>query len=328
MEHTLTITDVADEAVRQAIVGPLVEYNQSQAGPSQSRPLIVFLRTGAGEVVGGLWGDTGYEWLFTQLLFVPANLRGTGVGTEIMRLAEAEATARGCHSAWLDTHEFQARGFYERLGYVCFGELPNYPSGFSRFFMQKQLAKAPSSRHPFIERTSCDDVAVDVRLLLPTDAVAYRLVRLRALEESPPVFGSLPEDEPDLPETVARLAASDDRCFFGAFWGERLVGIVRLSRYEAPNEKHRAYLGGLFVLPSFRRCGCGRALVQAALSRAANLPSIRRVNLSVVAHQEAAIRLYQSLGFRHYGTEQEAFSRAARFYDEHLMTLPLLSSGQ
>jgi len=46
-----------------------------------------------------------------------------------------------CHSAWLDTFEFQARGFYERLGYSCFGELPNYPVGFSRYFLKKTLAE-------------------------------------------------------------------------------------------------------------------------------------------------------------------------------------------
>jgi hypothetical protein len=56
-----------------------------------------------------------------------------------MQSAEHEAVCRGCHSAWLDTHEFQARAFYERLGYTCFGELPNYPIGFSRFFMKKSL---------------------------------------------------------------------------------------------------------------------------------------------------------------------------------------------
>ncbi len=94
-----------------------------------------------------------------------------------------------------------------------------------------------------------------VRVLAPADAAAYRLVRLRALAESPPAFGSLPQDEPDLARTAARLDESDDRCFFGAFQGERLVGIIRLSRYEAANEKHRAYLGGLFVLPDFRAAG-------------------------------------------------------------------------
>ena len=141
MEYTLSITDVADEEIRKAIVAPLVEYNSSQAGPSQSRPIAVLLKNNEGEVIGGLWGHTGYQWLFTQLLVVPANLRGRGVGTEIMQLTEREAMSRGCHGAWLDTFEFQARGFYERIGYECFGELPSYPKGFSRFFMKKALAK-------------------------------------------------------------------------------------------------------------------------------------------------------------------------------------------
>jgi GNAT superfamily N-acetyltransferase len=139
MEYTLSLTDVADEEIRKAIVGPLVEYNSSQAGPSQNRPMVVLVRDVEHTVVGGLWGHTGYEWLFTQLLVVPASLRGRGVGTEIMQLAEREAIGRGCHGAWLDTFEFQARGFYERMGYECFGELPNYPRGFSRFFMKKRL---------------------------------------------------------------------------------------------------------------------------------------------------------------------------------------------
>ena len=142
MQYTLTITDIADEEIRKAIVAPLVEYNASQAGPSQNRPIIVVVRDHANTVIGGLWGHTGYEWLFTQLLVVPVGLRGRGIGTEIMQLAEREAVLRGCHGAWLDTFEFQARGFYERIGYKCFGELPNYPNGFSRFFMQKALSGA------------------------------------------------------------------------------------------------------------------------------------------------------------------------------------------
>jgi GNAT superfamily N-acetyltransferase len=125
--------------MRQAVLAPLVEYNTGHAGPTRNTPLAVLIKDPAGSVLGGLWGHTAYEWLFTQLLVVPAAWRGRGVGTEIMRLAEGEAIRRGCHGAWLDTFEFQARGFYERLGYECFGELPNYPSGFARFFMKKAL---------------------------------------------------------------------------------------------------------------------------------------------------------------------------------------------
>lgn len=164
---------------------------------------------------------------------------------------------------------------------------------------------------------------VSIRALCSADADQYRFVRLLALHEQPPAFGSLPADEPNLSELSARLTASDDRCFFGAFQVDRLIGIVRISRYPALNEKHRAYLGGLYVLPAFRRNGWGRSLVKQALSWAADTQSIRRVNLTVVTQQKAAIELYRSLGFCIYGTEQETFSKDGRFYDEHLMTLKL-----
>jgi len=42
----------------------------------------------------------------------------------------------------LDTFEFQARGFYERIGSTCFGELNDYPVGSARYFMRKVLAAA------------------------------------------------------------------------------------------------------------------------------------------------------------------------------------------
>lgn len=142
MQYLLSVTDVEDADNRKKIGAPLGEYNESRAGPSRYRHLAVLLKDGAGSVVGGLWGNTAYDWLTIYLLAVPADLRGRGIGTEIMRLAEDEAARRGCHGIWLDTIEFQARGFYERLGYVCFGELPNYPAGFSKFFMRKLLVAA------------------------------------------------------------------------------------------------------------------------------------------------------------------------------------------
>ena len=139
MDYSIDISDVEDQAVFQGIVGPLVDYNNSQAGPGAHKPLVIAIRDAAGAVTGGLWGATGYEWLFVRLLVVPESLRGTGVGSEVMRRAEVEALARGCTGVWLDTFEFQARGFYEKLGYECFGQLPDYPKGYSRYFMKKSL---------------------------------------------------------------------------------------------------------------------------------------------------------------------------------------------
>ena len=143
MSSTLALSDQADEEVRKAIGAQLGAYNESQAGPSNGRPLVITVRDVSGNVTGGLWGYTGYGWLFTQLLVVPPGVRGQGLGTRIMQMAEQEAVARACHSAWLDTFEFQARAFYERLGYQCFSELADYPTGYARYFMKKTL---PTSR--------------------------------------------------------------------------------------------------------------------------------------------------------------------------------------
>jgi len=139
MDFTLQLGDTADDAVRQAILAPLVAYNASQTGASGHRPLVIEVRDQQAAVIGGLWGGTGYGWLFTQLLVVPEALRGQGLGRKLMAMAEAEAVQRACHAAWLDTFEFQAKAFYERLGYRCFGELGDYPKGFARYFMQKSL---------------------------------------------------------------------------------------------------------------------------------------------------------------------------------------------
>ncbi len=144
MSFTVRVTDSGDEGIREAIAGSLTTYNLGKTGFRDSRPLAVVIRDAAEVVIGGLWGWTSYGWLFTELLIVPESLRGRGLGKAIMLQAEAEAVTRGCHGAWLDTFEFQARGFYERLGYECFGELDNYPAGFSRYFMKKALSTSTS----------------------------------------------------------------------------------------------------------------------------------------------------------------------------------------
>lgn len=138
MSFAIRTADGDHESVHKAVLDSLIAFNDAKAGESGFRPLALAIEDERGHVIGGLSAATAYGWLFVELLFVPDQLRGQGLGTELLRRAEAEAAARGCHSVWLDTFEFQARGFYERLGYSCFGELKNYPAG-SRYFMTKRL---------------------------------------------------------------------------------------------------------------------------------------------------------------------------------------------
>jgi GNAT superfamily N-acetyltransferase len=142
MNYTLTVGSEETEEIREALLAPLRAHNQSKAGPSGYQPLVVVVRDEAGQPRGGASGYTAYGWMFIQLMVIPAEARGQGLGRQVMTLAEATAVQRGCHDAWLDTHEFQARGFYEKLGYELFGQLPDYPPPFSRFFFRKRLVGA------------------------------------------------------------------------------------------------------------------------------------------------------------------------------------------
>jgi GNAT superfamily N-acetyltransferase len=128
-----------DDALRRAIMAPLLAHNESVAGPSGHRTLALALRDAAGNVCGGLWASTAHGWLYTQMLALPAAARGQGLGRALLLGAEAAARERGCANAWVDT-QFGARAFYERLGYAVFGELPDCPPGFTRSFLRKALA--------------------------------------------------------------------------------------------------------------------------------------------------------------------------------------------
>ncbi len=89
--------------------------------------------------LGGLTGWTEYDWLFVSTLYLPEHLRGQGHGRELMARAEVFAQTRGCVGIWLDTFSFQARPFYERLGYKVFGTIDDHPIGGARYFMQKRF---------------------------------------------------------------------------------------------------------------------------------------------------------------------------------------------
>ena len=133
--------------MRDAVVAPLVEYNERVGGPSRFETVAVLLRdTASDATVGGLWGKFSYDWLFVELLAVPEALRGQGLGAALLGEAERIAAALGGAGVWLDTYSFQARGFYEKLGYRTFGELPDHPRGGARFFMRKTLAASAAGQ--------------------------------------------------------------------------------------------------------------------------------------------------------------------------------------
>jgi len=107
------------------------------------RPLAVFARDARGTLVGGVYGHVNWNWLQVSLFWVSAEQRRHGLGSRLLGAIEQEAIARGCTQSHLDTFSYQARSFYERLGYQVFAALEDYPSGHTRYFLRKTLQAAP-----------------------------------------------------------------------------------------------------------------------------------------------------------------------------------------
>ncbi|KKB84996.1 acetyltransferase [Devosia limi DSM 17137] len=139
MSISLELTHEPDEADLAAIGKGLTDYNAADVGPSGRVPLAVLVRDESGALAGGLSGYTAWGWLYVQWLWLSEPMRGQGLAGKLLAMAEAEASRRGCHGAYIDTFNPAALRLYQRQGYAAFGELPEFPKGRTRTFLQKPL---------------------------------------------------------------------------------------------------------------------------------------------------------------------------------------------
>ena len=141
MEIALKTTFTGDDV--DAVRAPLIAFNREASGRVAGYyPFVFHILDDNGEPVGGAVGHGSFDWVFVELLFIPQHLRGQGAGTRLMRQIEAFAREHKLAGIWLDTFSFQARPFYEKLGYTVFGTLEGHPIGGRRHFMSKRLDAA------------------------------------------------------------------------------------------------------------------------------------------------------------------------------------------
>lgn len=117
----------------------LYEYNVRATGIDDGEWISVIVQGDDGEVVGGLGGTTWGGTMEVKQLWVHESRRGSGLGSELLRAAEAEARTRGCTQAILNTFDFQAPAFYARHGYVHVATVDGYPRGHRSFTLRKSL---------------------------------------------------------------------------------------------------------------------------------------------------------------------------------------------
>ena len=142
--------------------------------------------------------------------------------------------------------------------------------------------------------------------LTASDAPRYRELMLEAYVDAADAFTSTAEERATEPLDwwVNRIASPAGLTqSFGAFEAQQLVGTVALEHSAKPKTRHSALVIGMYVKPFARRLGAGAMLMRAVISAARARPGLRILRLTVTQGNEAAIRLYESVGFLAWGVE-------------------------
>lgn len=150
---------------------------------------------------------------------------------------------------------------------------------------------------------SREDAALTVRTFTPEEWRLYRDLRLHALRESPDAFGSTYAHEAHRSESewASRLArgveSSWDLPMVAEMNGEP-CGLAWARVDE--NAPEIAHLYQMWVAPTWRRQGVGRALLDAVVAWAQRAGA-HTLELNVTSGNGEAIRLYERVGFSPFG---------------------------
>ena len=128
------------ESQKAQEIGNLIRsYNRSIRETAESEPLNLYIEDEQGQLLAGLVAETFGNWLEIEYLFVKEDLRGQGIGSQLLQRAESEAKKRNCCFAFVNTYQFQAPAFYQKHDYQEVFTLKDYPCTGQRHYYQKDL---------------------------------------------------------------------------------------------------------------------------------------------------------------------------------------------
>ena len=156
-----------------------------------------------------------------------------------------------------------------------------------------------------------------VRRLTAADAIAYRVVRLEALERHPESFGSTLADWASRPLS-AYIRRMEDGVIFGAFTDRGLEGLIAYDRLTGAQSSHRAEIHQVYLRARLRGTGLAEEML-AKVVQQARVDGVLQLELVVAATNTHAHSFYANRGFVRTGVIPRALKIDETFVDEICM---------
>lgn len=135
---TVRLEDPSDDATTQLVRQGLGAYNRAQGEIGYAKVQVI-ARDETGEVCGGAIGYAAWGELYIDILWVDERMRGRGIGSRLMGLAEEEAKRLACHRVHLGTMASQAPHFYPKIGYTQYAFMPGANGWPDRYLFYKDM---------------------------------------------------------------------------------------------------------------------------------------------------------------------------------------------
>lgn len=135
LEHYNAIPKEYEEVLYQGIS----EEAFQAKGLSPIRSFSIFIKDQKENIVGGVSGTLFFGSLYVDSLWVDIILRHQGWGTKLMHEAENVGRKHGASFVTLNTMDWEALPFYQKLGYSIEFTREGYEKESTMFMLRKNL---------------------------------------------------------------------------------------------------------------------------------------------------------------------------------------------
>ncbi|KTC64735.1 GNAT family acetyltransferase [Legionella adelaidensis] len=282
MTLKLSFTENPDPNDVQLLTNGIMAYARQKKDFDSLDFFACFIRDEENVIVGGCSGGTLYGCIHIDNLWVDERIRNKGWGTKLVRAALSYGQEKGCAMATVNTMDWEALGFYQKLGFTLEFERHGFHKNSIFYFLRKEL-KVPLE----IEKES----PCVIRSFLETDI--SQLVSEFAKHHWPKPRETF--------ELYWAEQVKSERLVWMAFFNEQLAGYVTLKRtsyYRPFKENHIPEIMDLNVLPPFRNKGIGSLLIETAEKEAFKSSDTIGLGVGLYKDYGPAQKIYIARGYQ------------------------------
>ncbi|KTD24975.1 N-acetyltransferase GCN5 [Legionella lansingensis] len=266
----------------QILGNGIMAYAREKKGFKPLDFFAFFIRDKDNTIVGGCNGSTLYGCLYIDQLWVSDSIRNQGWGKKLMNAALDYGKEKGCTFATVNTMDWEAIGFYHKLGFKLEFERRGFQKNSVFYFLRKEFFESD----PSIQKQS------PIKISTFAEKDITHLVNEFARHHWPKPKSTF--------ESYWHEQMRDERLIWLAFYNEQLAGYVTLkwvSYYQPFRENHIPEIMDLNVLPPYRNKGIGSRLLNTAEREAALRSDVVGLGVGLYQDYGNAQKLYIKKGY-------------------------------